>query len=891
MPAYAQPLPAPPAPAAAPPLAAPRAPRSPAGWRALRLRRARWGLHSSFLTRHAPFAAALGLLWLLAGDVWGQGTAADYERSAKLEQRFANKVFKQRVNPQWLADANRFWYRNDLGGGRREFILVDAVQGTRGQAFDHARLAAALTAAGTRRVDAAQLPVDALGFNADDTMLTFRSAGQAWQCDLRTYELTRDTNAPAGASGLRPLERAPRASTRTGEETAITFVNRTGGEVEIFWLNTDGARRSYATLAAGGQHEQHTFDGHVWLAVDKASGRTLAVFEATPATSEAVIDGKVRDGEGELRPTRRRPRANAAVSGRWEAFIREHNLWLRDMQTREEVQLSQDGRVDDAFESRFFWSPDGARLAALRTQPEQERKVNLVESSPKDQLQPKLKTLDYLKPGDRIAQSRPALFDVAARREIPVSTNLFPNPWSLTQLRWEPDSSAFTFLYNQRGHQVMRVIAVDARTGETRAVVDETCKTFFDYSGKLFCHPLEATGELLWMSERDGWNHLYLYDARTGRVKHQVTRGEWVVRGVDRVDAERRQVWFRAGGIRPGQDPYHVHHARVNFDGSGLVVLTEGDGTHRIEDSPDGRFFLDTWSRVDQPPVTELRRRTDGGLVCELERADTGELLRAGWRAPERFVARGRDGTTDIHGAIWRPTNFDPARKYPVIENIYAGPQSAFTPKSFRVASGHQAMAELGFIIVQLDGMGTAHRSKAFHDVCWKNLRDAGFPDRVRWLQAAAAKHPEMDLTRVGIYGGSAGGQNALRGMLDHPDFYRVGVADCGCHDNRMDKIWWNELWMGWPVDESYTRSSNVTDAHKLQGKLLLIVGELDTNVDPASTFQVANALQQADKDFELLVLTGVGHGAAETPYGSRRRADFFVRHLLGVEPRADAPR
>ena len=315
-------------------------------------------------------------------------------------------------------------------------------------------------------------------------------------------------------------------------------------------------------------------------------------------------------------------------------------------------------------------------------------------------------------------------------------------------------------------------------------------------------------------------------------------------------------------------------------------MLTEGDGTHKVEFSPDRRWFIDTRSRVDLAPVTELRRADDGRLVVELERGDAGALLAAGWTVPERFVAKGRDGTTDIHGIIVKPSRFDPAKRYPVIEEIYAGPHGAFVPKEFSRLNRQHALAELGFVVVQMDGMGTSQRSKAFQDVCWKNLADAGFPDRKPWIRAAAATRPWMDLSRVGIYGGSAGGQSSTRALLDHGDFYKVAVSDCGCHDNRMDKIWWNEQWLGWPVGDAYKRSSNVEDAHKLTGKLLLIVGELDTNVDPASTLQVVDALEKADKDFELLVMTGAEHGAAESPYGIRRRMDFFVRPLLGREPR-----
>jgi dipeptidyl-peptidase 4 len=299
-----------------------------------------------------------------------------------------------------------------------------------------------------------------------------------------------------------------------------------------------------------------------------------------------------------------------------------------------------------------------------------------------------------------------------------------------------------------------------------------------------------------------------------------------------------------------------------------------------VEFSPDGRFFVDRWSRADQPPVVELRRSADGNLVSELERTDASALLASGWTMPERFVAKGRDGQTDIHGVLIKPTHFDQAKKYPILEEVYAGPHGAFAPKDFGRLTRQHTLAELGFIVVQVDGMGTNHRGKAFHEVAWKNLQDAGFPDRIGWIRAAAATRPWMDLSRVGIYGGSAGGQNAMRALLDHGDFYQAAFADCGCHDNRMDKIWWNEQWLGWPVDDSYQRASNVLDAGKLSGALMLCVGSLDSNVDPASTMQVVDALEKADKSFELLVMPGANHGAAESPYASRRRMEFFVRHL-----------
>jgi dipeptidyl aminopeptidase/acylaminoacyl peptidase len=588
-----------------------------------------------------------------------------------------------------------------------------------------------------------------------------------------------------------------------------------------------------------------------------------------------------RPPDAQRRPDQPKP----SPDGRWEAFVKNYNVFLRPKDKKEEFALSSDGSEGDYYTLQsIVWSPDSKRLAAYRVRPGYRRKIQYIESSPADQLQPKYSTIEYAKPGDTLDVERPVLFDAEARRQVNIDDALFPNAFDMTNLVWRKDGRAFTFEYNQRGHQVYRVIEVDAATGAARAVIGEESRTFFCYSGKKYRYDVADGREVVWMSERDGWNHLYLYDGATGVVKNQITRGQWVVRGVEKVDEERRQVWFRASGMYPGKDPYFVHYYRINFDGTGLVALTEADANHAVSLSPDLKYYVDTWSRVDLPHVSLLRRASDGKVLAELEKADVTELVKAGWRAPEVFTSTGRDGRTDIWGVIIRPTNFDPSRKYPVIEYIYAGPQDSFVPKSFSAYYAMQAQAELGFIVVQIDGMGTSNRSKAFHDVCWKNLGDAGFPDRILWHKAVARKYPYYDITRVGIYGHSAGGQSALGALLFHPEFYKASVSSAGCHDNRMDKIWWNEQWMGWPLGPEYVAASNVEHAHRLRGRLLLSVGEMDTNVDPASTMQVVNALIKADKTFDLIVLPGQGH----TPggeYGERKRFDFFVHHLLGVEP------
>jgi dipeptidyl aminopeptidase/acylaminoacyl peptidase len=568
--------------------------------------------------------------------------------------------------------------------------------------------------------------------------------------------------------------------------------------------------------------------------------------------------------------------------GKFEALVRNYNVAIREVGKREMTFLSTDGSEGGYFDpDSLSWSPDSQKLVILKVRPGHRRFVHFVESSPEDQLQPKHSTMQYAKPGDVLDVEVPVLFHVGPKKRLDVETSLFPNAYDVSRPTWRKDSTAVTFEYNQRGHQVFRVIEIDAATARARAIISEEPKTFFTYSSKKFRHDIEATNEVIWMSERDGWNHLYLYDSRTGAVKNQITKGDWPVRGVVTVDEKARQVYFSASGMYPGKDPYFVHYYRINLDGSGLTPLTPAEGNHSASFSPDRTLFVDTYSRVDMAPVTELRSAKDGSLLATLETSDLAALKAAGWKAPEVFSARGRDGKTDIWGLIYRPTNFDPRKKYPVVENIYAGPHSSHVPKSFAAYNQMQAQAEIGFIVVQIDGMGTSNRSKAFHDVAWQNLKDAGFPDRIAWHKAVAAKYPYYDTTRVGIYGTSAGGQNAMGALLFHPEFYKVAVSAAGCHDNRMDKIWWNEQWMG-TLGEHYADSSNVVHAAKLQGKLLLVVGEMDNNVDPASTYQVVDQLIKSNKEFDLLVIPGAlhTHGGA---YGEHKRNDFFARHLLGV--------
>ena len=580
------------------------------------------------------------------------------------------------------------------------------------------------------------------------------------------------------------------------------------------------------------------------------------------------------------------PRPVVSPDGKQDAFIEEYNVVIHntDEPYSNTRRLTQDGTIGKYYSNRIQWSPDGKYILVCKRRPVEKRYVYYVESSPSDQLQPKLHKQEYAKPGDELPQHYPVIIEVATGKAVEADASLIGNQYDLEWLQWSPDSKYVTMEYNQRGHHLYQLLAMDAATGQLRTVVEEKASTFVNYT-RLWRQFINEGKQLLWLSERDNWNHLYLYDVKTSKVIRQITKGPWCVRDIQYVDEKEGTIYFSASGRNSGEDPYHVHYYKIGIDGKNLVELTPEPGNHNAIYSYDRRYLVDTYSTVATAPVTVLRNVSDGSLVSTLETADISRLEKHGWVAPEVFVAKGRDGVTDMWGIIQRPTNFDPNRKYPVIEYIYAGPGSAYTPKSFIPYNWNMtSLAELGFIVVQLDAMGTSWRGKQFEEVCYKNLKDAGFPDRKLWIKAAADIYPYMDAGRVGIFGASAGGQESTTAVLLHGDFYKAAYSSCGCHDNRMDKIWWNEQWMSYPIDSSYVECSNVENAHKLERPLMLVVGEMDDNVDPSSTYQVVNALIKANKDFELVMLPGVHHTMGES-FGEHKRYDFFVKHLLGVNP------
>ena len=751
-------------------------------------------------------------------------TAADYARAEQFLPGNAVRLLTGvPVSPvTWVGESDRFWYRVRTSNGE-PFILVDPAAQTRRDAFDHGRLAAALSAAADTSYDPARMPFTTFEFVDDGAALKLDIGATEWRCELAAYTCAeRDAAAEFGPAEL-----------------------------------------------------------------------------ASPDGTRAV-------------------------------FTRDHNLWVRAAGDEDGTQLTDDGEPywdygsspegnTSAVTVRRFgipvppaalWSPDGRYVATHQLDQRGVLEMHLVQGAPEDgSKRPRHHAYRYALPGDSvipIAHMVVVDTEAGADSEMGAVTRLsadplnsiFHSPFTLRNVWWAEDGSALYTLRFTRGQKAMSLEAADPATGEVRTIIEESCATYCEATPSLASRPnvrvLGGGDEVLWWSERSGWGHLYLYDGRTGELKRQVTGGPWLVRRILHVDEATRTLWFTASG-REGGDPYYVHLYSAGLDGGPVRRLTPEDSHHLVTARPGGNWFVDTFGRIDTAPVTVLRDRS-GAVVMPLETGSLEGLESLGWSPPEMVVTKARDGVTDLYGLIVKPTGFDPETVYPVIDYVYPGPQTAWVPKSIadplsRVLWDAQATAELGAVVVVLDGLGKPLRSKAFHNVSYGNLQDAGgLADHVSSIKQLAASRPWMDLGRVGVYGFSGGGYMSTHAILTRPDFYRVAVSGAGNHDQRGYIALWGELYHGLmdPDGANYIQQANTTHAANLKGKLLLIHGEMDDNVSPALTMQVVDALIKANRTFDMLILPNLNHGAGGDPYYIRRRWDYFVEHLIGAEPPAD---
>jgi len=771
--------------------------------------------------------AALVLIALPVAAEQPQLSREDYARAEQyLIWNIGKLAFKIQVVPHFVGKSDRFWYKLDTRGGK-EFMLVDPALNTKQPAFDQVRLAASLSAASGKAYEANNLPFDGIEFIKDGRAIQFDIEKVRWTVDLSTYACTK---------------------------------------------------------------------------------------EETPKENP----------EGE----------SLSPDGKWAAFVKDYNIYVRPTDGGPEVQLTTDGEAyyDYGSESEqstvavtqrlsgkkqppvLVWSPDSRKILTHKLDQRKVEPLYLLQSAPPQGFRPLLHSYRYALVGDpNLPLAELAVLDVEKKTKTAFKTDpylvLYMSPISTKRAWWSEDSRIVYFAEEERALKAARLKAADALTGETRTLIEEKGATYVELNIYLGNAPnvrvLGNGAEFIWFSERDGWAHLYLYDGKTGALKNQITKGPWVVGDILRVDEKNRWVYFTAGGREKGRDPYYRHLYRIRLDGTGLELLTPEDADHTVADmlsggafglvprfSPSGNYFVDTFSRMDLAPVTVLRDAS-GRLVREFEKADLEPLLATGWKWPERVTVKARDGTTDLYGLIYKPSNFDPAKKYPVIDGIYPGPQITRTPKSFGPnvyylygVCEDSALAELGFIVVNIDGLGTPFRSKAFHDWSYGKMEEAGgLEDHIAGIRQLTAGRPYMDISRVGIYGHSGGGFASTHAILAYPDFYKVAVSSAGNHDQRGYLAGWGEQYQGLLQGDNYKAQANAGLAANLKGKLLLVHGDMDDNVHPALTLQVVDALVKANKDFDLLILPNRNHSFGLDPYFTRRLWDYFVRHLAGAEP------
>ncbi len=718
---------------------------------------------------------------------------------------------------------------------------------------------------------------------------------------LRALALAVFTSLPIVAQQGTP---APRTLTAADYAHAEKFMTYNTSPLVL----RSGVRPVWLPAAAGDPAERFwyrvtTERGTETVLVDAATGTRSAC--DLPACREAA---RVNGGRGSAAP---RAADVKSPDGKRAAFIRNWNLWVREVATGRETALTKDGVKDFGYATDnagwtqsdrpiLLWSPDSKQIATFQQDQRGVGEMYLVDTKIGH---PNLQAWKYPLPGDPVVTMiHRVVIDVDSGRVVRLLTAPDQHRSTLCDdvacrgewddVQWSADGSRLAFVSTSRDHQREQLRQADPVSGAVRDVLEEKGETFLESgNGRVNWKFLPGSNEVIWFSERDNWGQLYLHDLQTGREKRQITTGEGNVTQLLRVDEKNRLLYFVAVGREKGRDPYFRHLYRIGMDGRNLQLLTPDDADHEVTLSPSGRFFVDSYSKPDVPSVTELRD-ADGRLIVTIEKADISRLLATGWKPPAPITVKARDGVTDLFGLMYTPTNLDPSKKYPIVNHIYPGPQTGSVGgRTFSPARGDaQALAELGFVVVEIDGMGTPWRSKQFHQKYYGDMGDNTLADQVTGMKQLAERHPWIDIDRAGIYGHSGGGYATADAMFRYPDFFKVGIAEAGNHDNRVYEDDWAEKWQGLLQTKpdgttNYDNQANQLVAKNLKGKLLLAHGTMDTNVPPYNTLLVVNELIKANKDFDLLMLPNRGHGFGNEPYMVRRRWDYFVKYLLGAEP------
>ena len=586
--------------------------------------------------------------------------------------------------------------------------------------------------------------------------------------------------------------------------------------------------------------------------------------------------------------------------GKWIAYVEDYNVFIKSTTSEKKYQLSHDGQEDYEYGSwygwydkmegengkrpkRFYvnWSPDSKWIATSIVDLRTAEKMYLLDYSIDSLYKPKLLSYYRGSPGDTtMVHIDPVFFNIDTKTQLqvdlPKGTHI-----NAVSTQWTDKPGVLLASYSERGYQKEYVKEVNLNTNTVKTLIEETSTTNIDnFEYRL----LEQQQKIIFLSERSGWRQLYVYDLKTHETK-ALTQGEYYVANIEYVDQDQGIIYILINGKSSEDNPYHHQLYKVDFDGN-LTCLTPKLLNHQVTFSEDGKYFVDNYSTINTPTTTVLRTTKSGAILAELTKADVSDAISKGWQSPEVFELTAKDGKTTIYGAIWKPTTFDPSKSYPIIDHTYTGPHTKMFPESFSRGFMNQSLAELGFIVMMVDGLGTSKRSKAFHDHSYKNMGN-NLEDHVLAIQFLGNKYPWIDTSRVGVFGHSAGGFDTGRAMLAFPKVYKVGVASSADHDFRMEKAWWPEMYQGWPVDKSYHDVSNITNAANLEGKLLLVHGGLDDNVNPSATFKLANALVKADKEFDLLILPSERHGyrGKQRLYFIKKRWNYFIEHLRGVTP------